>query len=154
MVAPAMSAFPTRTQITVMLALSTPASLVAETLLRRALFTPDLRLLRGLLRPHLTPVAWALLAVTTAAALVGVPVQRRVHAWMFGRLGARATLPAARHQAELGAMYVASSVVQLPTLASTVTFTLGAELLPVATALGVAAVGVGAMGVFGARDAG
>lgn len=147
-----MSAFPTRTQIVVMLALSTPASLAAETLIRRALFTPDMQLLRALLRPHLTPVAWALLAVTTTAALAGVAVQRQVHRWMFGRLGERASLPAARHQAELGTMYLAASVVQLPTLASTVTYTLGAELAPVAAALGVAAVGVAAMGAFGARD--
>ncbi len=141
-----------RGAVVAMLALSSPASLVAETALRKALFTPEMNDFRRFLRPTLTPVAWGLLAATCAAALVVVPAHRSIHRRMRARVEARAHDPATLEEAMQGALYLGASVVQLPTLLSTVTFMLGAELTPVLAALLVAASGVVAIGVFGPKD--
>lgn len=142
-----------RGAVVAMLALSSPASLVAETALRAALFTPEMNDLRRLLRPALTPVAWGLLCATAAAALVVVPAHRALHRRMVARAHARRPGDlATREEAMQGALYLGASVVQLPTLLSTVTFMLGAELAPALAALLLAAAGVTAIGVFGPRD--
>lgn len=140
-----------RSTLVAVLALSTPVSLGFETLIRRLTFNADMREMRVLLNAYLTPVAWVLLGVTTVAACVGVPAQRVLHRRAFAKLGARAEDPVARASADTVAIYVASSIVQFPTLAATVTYTLGADLAPVFAALWVAAAGVAAIGVFGRR---
>lgn len=142
-----------RRTVVAMLALSSPASLLAETALRKALFPPDLEGFRVYLRPTLTPVAWGLLALTCAASLVAVPAHRAIHARLLaGAAARRPNDPAARTEAMQGALYLGASVVQLPTLASTVTFMMGAELAPVLAALLVATAGVAAIGVFGPAE--
>lgn len=140
-----------RSTLVAVLALSSPVSLGFETLIRKVMFTADMREMRVLLNPFLTPVAWALLGVTALAALVGVPAHHALHKRSFARLGDRARDPAARASADTVALYVASSIVQFPTLAATMTFTLGADLVPVFAALWVAAAGVAAIGIFGRR---
>ena len=142
-----------RGAVVAMLALSSPASLVAETTLREALFTPEMNDFRRFLRPTLTPVAWGLLAVTCAAALVVVPAHRRLHRRMRARAEARTRDPATLEEAMQGALYIGASVVQLPTLLSTVTFMLGAALTPVLAAHGLPAVMVTVLCIFVGRRA-
>lgn len=142
---------PRRTTLIAVLAISSPVSLGAETLIRKALFTADMREMRALLNPFLTPVAWVLLAVTSVAALAGVPAHRAVHRRLVDKLGERRSDPVACASTDTMALYIASSVVQFPTLAATMTFTMGADLVPVFAALWVAAFAVVAMGVFGAK---
>lgn len=142
-----------RGAVVAMLALSSPASLVAETAVRKALFTPDLNAFRTFLRPTLTPVAWALLGVTCVAAVAAVPAHRAIHRRLVSRAASRRPDdPASREEAMQGALYLGASVVQLPTLVSAVTFMMGAELTPVLAALLVAAAGVVAIGVLGPTD--
>lgn len=141
---------PRRSVLVAVLAVSSPASLAAETAIRRLTFTADMREMRVLLNPFLTPVAWALLAVTCAAAMVGVPAHRVIHRRMVERLGERRDDPQARASTDTVALYVAASVVQFPTLLATMCFTLGSDVAPVFAALCVAAVGVVLIGLFGA----
>jgi hypothetical protein len=139
--------------VVAMLALSSPASLAAETILRHALFPPEMDALRRALRPALTTAAWGLLGVTCVAAVVALPAHRAIHRRMVARaVTARPGDALAREEAMQGALYLGASVVQLPTLLSTATFMLGAALTPVAAALGVALLGVALLGAFGPRD--
>ena len=140
-----------RSTLVAMLAISSPVSLGAETLIRKIVFTADMREMRVLLEPFLTPVAWALLGVTGLAVLLGVPAHHAIHARLFARLGERAGDPAARASADTVALYLAASVVQLPSLVAAMTFTLGAAVTPVLAALCAAGVGVVLIGVFGRR---
>ncbi len=142
---------PRRSTLIAVLAVSSPVSLGAETLIRKVMFTADMREMRVLLNPYLTPVAWALLAVTAVASLAGVPAHRAVHRRLVGKLGERRRDPVACASTDAMALYLASSIVQFPTLIATMTFTLGADLVPVFAALWVAAFAVVAIGVLGAR---
>ena len=132
-----------RSTLVAVLAISSPVSLGAETLIRKIVFTADMREMRALLEPFLTPVAWALLGITVLAVLLGVPAHHAIHKRLFARLGERAGDPAARASAD--------TVVQLPSLVAAMTFTLGAAVTPVLAALCAAGVGVVLIGVFGRR---
>jgi len=128
------------------IAVSGPLSLGVETGVRLALFTPDMVYLRSLTGPTLTPIAWALAGVTALGGALAVPVQR---AWYRRRL-ARQGAPAdegARARAAFEALYVATSVPQVPALVATFFFTAGSSLTPVAVALGVSALAVLAQGL-------
>lgn len=129
------------------IAASGPLSLGVETALRLALFTPDMRYLRSLTAPTLTPVAWALTGVTALGGLLAVPVQRAWFQRRWRRLSPEARTPEAHARAAFEALYVATSVPQIPALVVTLLFTAGSSLLPVATALGVSAIAVLAQGL-------
>ena len=60
---------PRRWVILPVIAVSGPLSLGVETALRLALFTPDMRYLRSLTGPTLTPIAWGLAGLTALQAL-------------------------------------------------------------------------------------
>jgi len=128
-----------------LIAVSGPLSLGVETAVRLALFTPDMVYLRSLTAPTLTPVAWFLAALTALGGLAAVPVQRGWYRRRIAREGAGAT-PESRARAAFEALYVATSVPQIPALVVTLFFTAGARLLPVAVALGVSALAVLAQG--------
>lgn len=136
-----------------LIAVSGPLSLGVETGVRLALFTPDMVYLRSLTAPTLTPIAWGLAALTALGGLAAVPVQR---AWYRRRLaGAGADVtPEARARAAFEALYVATSVPQIPALVVTFFFTAGSRLLPVAVALGISALAVLAQGLVRVEDAG
>lgn len=129
------------------IAVSGPLSLGVETALRLALFTPDMRYLRSLTGPTLTPIAWALAALTALGGALAVPVQRWWYRRRLAGLAPEARTPAMRARMAFEALYVSTSVPQLPALAVTLLFTAGSSLLPVATALAVSALAVLAQGL-------
>lgn len=129
------------------IAVSGPLSLGVETALRLALFTPDMRYLRSLTGPTLTPIAWGLAAVTALGGAVAVPVQRWWYRRRLAGLAPEARTPEVRARMAFEALYVSTSVPQLPALAVTLLFTAGASLVPVATALAVSALAVLAQGL-------
>ena len=135
-----------------MTTIAAPVALAFETLLRKLLFPllmgDDFDLVRDFLRPTLTPFAWALCAVALLASLAGFALRGALVARALARLPAeKRALPAERERVELLAFLFAASVPQLPCVASTLLFTLGAELLPVLAAVGIASVGVLAQAV-------
>jgi hypothetical protein len=131
-----------RSVLVAALAISTPASLAVETAIRTVLFTDDMKQLRTWVGPFLTPYAWVLLAVTVAATVLSPWLHRALHRRAVTHLGERRDDPAARASVDTVTLYIASSVVQLPTLLSTMLFTMGAAFWPVFVALCVAGAGV------------
>jgi hypothetical protein len=125
-----------------LIALSSPLSLAVETALRTLLFTDNMRELRLLARETLTPIAWALVPVTAAAAVLGVFVHRAALRKTLADAALRAGKPDAEENARLTALYVATSVPQIPALAATLLLTAGARVEPVMLTLLVAALGV------------
>ncbi len=125
-----------------LIALSSPLSLAVETAIRTLLFTDDMKSLRVLLREPLAPVAWAFVPVTVVASLAGVAVHRVALRRTLAAAALRPPKPYAEEHARLTALYIATSVPQLPALLATFLFTAGAPFVPVMTTLLVAAAGV------------
>nr|MBK7070200.1 hypothetical protein [Deltaproteobacteria bacterium] len=125
-----------------LIALSSPLSLAVETAIRTALFTDEMRELRLMARDTLTPIAWWFVPVTAAASVLGVFVHRAVLRRALERAARREGDPDAEENARVTALYVASSVPQLPALVATFLFTAGARVEPVMVTLLVAAAGV------------
>jgi hypothetical protein len=124
------------------IALSTPMALVVETGLRRLMMPPDFDAVRAWLSPTLTPWAWATAPATLVATGLG---------WWLYRVLARRELRArrpglteaqARAKAEFEALMLASSAPQVPAVAATMLFMLGADLVPVAVSMTLATLGV------------
>lgn len=145
---------PTRARLVGLLglvALSTPLALVVETGVRRLMMPPDFDAVRAWLSPALTPWAWA--TVPAAVAATGL-------SWWLYRVLARRELrrrrpglteAEARAKAELEAVLLASSAPQVPAVIATMLFMMGAEVLPVAVAMGVAMLGVLSLGAWVGR---
>ena len=130
-----------------MTTVAAPLALGFETLFRKLLFPlfmgDDFELARAFLGPLLTPVAWAFCGVALLANVAGLALHTRLVRRAMARLPAeKRELPAERERAELGAFLVAASVPQLPCIASTLMFMLGAQLLPVLVAVGIGSLGV------------
>jgi len=132
--------------VLVLIALSTPLALGLETVVRRLLMPPDFEQVRAWLAPVLTPWAWATVPLTALAIGLGW--------WLFGVLVRRELRGAppdtepnkARAKAELESIILASSAPQVPAVIATLLFMMGAPLLPVAIAMGVATLGVLSLG--------
>lgn len=126
-----------------LVALSTPLALAVETGMRRLLMPPDFDRVRAWLAPSLTPWAWAMALVTLATTGLGW--------WLYGVLRRRGlrrrrrpgTTEAQAHaKAELDALMLASSAPQVPAVAATMLYMLGAELRPVVVTMAIATLGV------------
>jgi hypothetical protein len=125
--------------VTLVIALATPAALGVETLLRVLLLPAEIAGLREDLRPALTPLAWGLVALTCLA----VPLGFATRSAMERRLLAKAEpTPKKRAEAAFEAVFVGTSVPQIPALLATIALTAGAEALPVLLAVGVSAAAV------------
>ena len=128
-------------------AVAAPAALAFETTARLLLLPPEFERLRAVLRPQLSVMAWLLVFVSALSIAAGLLVHQRLFNKMMARTPAE--LRTARHVAEAhaAAFLLSASVPQLPTLLSTLTFTFGAALLPVALSLSVSSVGVVILGL-------
>lgn len=131
-----------------LVALSTPLALVVETGLRRVMMPPDFDAVRAWLSPTLTPWAWATVPATLVTTVLG---------WWLYRVLARRELRArrpgltaeqAREKAELEALMLASSAPQVPAVAATLLYMLGADVVPVGVAMGGATLGVLSLGLW------
>lgn len=127
---------------TLVIALATPAALGLETL-GRVLFLPaDLEALRVELRPVLTPLAWGLFALTCAAVPLGVAARRAMRRRLLAKVAAISGGPKKRAEAQFEAIFVGTSVPQIPAIFATFALTAGSEALPVALAVIVSALAV------------
>ncbi len=117
--------------------IAAPTALAMETMLRLTLFPPEFEILREELQPGLTPVAWVLAIGSSVAVIVGIEAQRRIV-----KKALEKDSSTARTTAEFGAFLFATAIPQAPAVLATVTFTLGAAFLPVATTMLISTTGV------------
>jgi len=131
-----------------LIAVSTPLALVVESSLRRLMLPPDFDAVRAWLAPTLTPWAWATVPATLVAACLG---------WWLYRVLARRELRSARPglteeqaraKAEFEALMLASSAPQVPAVAATMLYMLGADVVPVVVSMVLATLGVVSLGLW------
>lgn len=128
--------------ITLLVALATPAALGLETLARVLLLPAELEQVRVELRPVLTPLSWGLLVATCAAVPVGAAVRRSMLRRSLAKVEATAGGPKRRAEARFEAMFVGTSVPQIPAIFATLALTAGSAPLPVVLAVAVSALAV------------
>jgi hypothetical protein len=117
------------------IALATPAALGIETLVRALLLPPDLARLRQELEPSLTPLAWGTLALTLLAAPLGFATRRALARRFLAKVDALGGSEKKRDEARFEAMFVGTSVPQIPAIFATFALTAGARALPVLLAV-------------------
>lgn len=127
---------------TLVIALATPGALGLETLARVLLLPAELEALRIELRPALTPLAWGLLAMTGLAVPLGVATQRVMRRRSLAKVEATGGGPKKRAEARFEAMFVGTSVPQIPAILATLALTAGSEALPVVLAVVLSAAAV------------
>ena len=125
-----------------LIALSTPLALVVESGLRRLMMPPDFDVVRAWLAPTLTPWAWATVPATLVTTCLGWWLYR-----VLSRRELRARRPGlteeqARAKAEFEALMLASSAPQVPAVAATMLYMLGADVVPVVVSMLGATLGV------------
>jgi hypothetical protein len=123
--------------------LAVPLALGMEVALRRFVLPPEFETLRAWLNEPATYLAWAVAALAAGGALAAERIFAVMARRQLARLGDPASVPNSRAAAaKLGAFILASSVVQLPALVATLTYTLGASPIPVAAAVACSTLGV------------
>ena len=125
-----------------LVALSTPVAWLLEQFLRQLVMPPDFDSVRAWLGPVVTPWAWATVPATLAATVLG---------WWLHRMLVRRELAVRRPglspeqlraKAEFEALMLSSSAPQVPSVAATVLYMLGADVEPVAASMVAATLGV------------
>lgn len=130
-----------------LVALSTPLALAVETGVRRLMMPPDFEEVRAWLSPTLTPWAWATVPAVLAATGLGWWLLRVLARRELRRRRPGLTEQQARAKAELEAVLLASSAPQVPAVAATMLYMLGAAIEPVVAAMGAATLGVLSLGL-------
>lgn len=136
-----------QTALLVLIALTTPAALGLETLARRLLLPAEWEAIRRDLHPTVTPVAWVLLALTVASIPAGFATYRALARRFLARADALGGSAERRATARLEAMFVATSLPQIPAALATLTLTAGSDALPVVLAVALSAVAAAAIGL-------
>lgn len=128
--------------VVAVIALATPAALGLETLARTLLLPAELAQLRQELRPVLTPLAWALLGITALAIPLGFLTLRALRRRFLAKVEATGATERRRREAVFEAMFVATSVPQIPAIMATFALTAGSEALPVLVTVALSAAAV------------
>lgn len=123
-------------------ALSTPAALGLESLMRAFLLPPAMEELRAWLRPQLAPVAWALVALAAGSIALAVFLQPRAYRGALRRQPAGLDPRSREAKARFDALLIVTSLPQIPALLATIAFTFGAEPLPTLLTIGLGTAGV------------
>jgi len=133
--------------------LSTPLALGVETVLRRVMMPPDFEAVRAWLSPTLTPWAWATVPLTAVATGLGWWLLRVLKRRELNKRRPGLTESEARARAEFEALMLSTSAPQVPAVMATMLFMMGASLVPVLVAMGVAMLGVLSLGLAVGRGA-
>jgi len=126
------------------IALSVPAALALESLIRWAVLPPELDQLRQVWGAHATALVWGLAPIALGGDLLAFVLQRRLQARAI-RL-TESLPPAKQRMKRFEALMISASVAQIPGLLAASGFMLGADLSAVLVALGVSTLGVFALG--------
>lgn len=135
--------------VVVFIAISAPIALGIETLMRTQVVArilgPSLDEVRGFFSPELTRLAWAMVAATVGAGVLGVLLMQLV-----ARRIATEPDPAIRASKLRDRLLLLTSIPQIPAIFATLCFTAGAGILPVLVAMGVSTAFVLIQGFAGA----
>lgn len=116
--------------------------------MRRLVFPPDFDAVRAWLSPTLTPWAWAMVPATLVTTGIGWWLYRVLARRELSTRRPGLTAEQVRAKAEFEALMLASSAPQVPAVAATMLYMLGADVVPVAAAMGTAMLGVVSLGVW------
>jgi divalent metal cation (Fe/Co/Zn/Cd) transporter len=120
--------------VVLVIAISAPLALGVETLMRTQVLAPMLGPsfdeVREFFSPQLTRVAWAMVAVTFAAGILGIVITQ-----LAVRKLARLPDPALRARKLRDRLLLLTSIPQVPAILATLCFTCGARLFPVLVAM-------------------
>lgn len=124
------------------IAVSTPAALGLEVLVRRLLLPPDVEEMRLWLNETVGPPSWALLGVALAAIAAALSLQPRLFAHSLA--AKRVSMPEHERveRSRMQALLLSTSICQVPALLATVGFTFGADALAVGLTVGLGTLGV------------
>jgi hypothetical protein len=139
--------------VVVFIAISAPLALGIETLMRTQVIArilgPSLDEVRGFFSPGLTELAWAMVAATFAAGLLGVVLTRIVVRRIVDEPD-----PIIRARKLRDRLLLLTSIPQIPAIFATLCFTAGARILPVLVAMAVSTAFVLIQGFAGERMVG
>lgn len=121
--------------------LAAPVALALETGMRLLLFPADFDIVREFLNPYLTPVAWGLGLLAGVGGWLGLFLQKRMSEKRLAKLPSDAPV-ALRYQAVFAVFLLTTSVPQIPSVFATISFTFGADLLPVLVGIALCSIGV------------
>lgn len=136
-----------RPGVLALIAIAAPAALGLETIARTLLLPAELAQVRQELRPTLTPIAWGLLIVTLASAPLGLLTLRALTRRFLAKVTATNGDERRRREARFEAMFVATSVPQLPAILATFALTAGSDAWPVIATMVTSTIGVVAIGL-------
>lgn len=102
--------------------------------------------MRQELRPALTPIGWGLLILTLASVPLGLLTLRALTRRFLAKVTATSGGDKRRREARFEAMFVATSVPQLPAILATFALTAGSDALPVLVTMAASTLGVIAIG--------
>lgn len=124
------------------IAVSTPAALGLEVLVRRHLLPPDAEEMRLWLNQTVGQPSWALLVLALAGVAAALGLQPRLYAHSLA--GKPAAMPEAERveRSRMQTLLLATSICQVPALLATIGFTFGADVLAVGLTVGLGTVGV------------
>jgi hypothetical protein len=131
------------------IALATPAALGIETLVRALLLPPDLARLRQEMEPWLTPFGWGTLALTLLATPLGFATRRAMERRLLAKAEALGGSEKRRGEARFEALFIGTSVPQIPAIFATFALTAGSRALPVLLAVFTSSAAVLAIALLG-----
>ncbi len=137
----------------VLIAVSMPMALVAETYLRKLMFPPEFEEVRMFLRPSLEAPVWSLLSLVALTTWLGTRgQQRRVNRKMAARPPEQQTQHF-RDKQVLDSLVLFTSLPQVPAILAMLCFMVGASIVPVLANIMASTIGVVVVGLVGLRQA-
>lgn len=137
--------------IVAIVAVSTPAAMLLESVLRGWMFPPDFDEVRAWLEPSITPWTW----LAPLGSAIAIPLGHALQRWLarrnLDRLPPHRRTPDREAAVEMDAMLLATSAPQVPAILATFAWMMGAAAAPVVCAMAVATVGVIVLGLLAAR---
>jgi hypothetical protein len=124
------------------IAVSTPAALGVEALVRRFLLPPVVEELREWLHPKVAPVGWALVGLAVVAIPLAFALHRRLFAFSLAHKPASMPEVERTDRSRLETLLLTTSIAQTPALLVTMAYTFGADPLSAQLTIALGTLGV------------
>jgi hypothetical protein len=131
-----------RVTLIVLTVIAAPIALAFESLLRFLFFPDDFERVRDFLEPYLTPVGWALAALTLAASPLGYLVQKRSGEKAVRRIPEAKRTPERIERARTRVFMLSASIPQITAILATFAVMFGASMIPAVVSIAIVTVAV------------